>query len=55
MSNEDIIKDRIKSYLNANIHDGEDRSGTKDTIIFQPDDLEELVSDVVYYVLEGLS
>jgi hypothetical protein len=55
MSNEEIIQDRIKAYLNANLHDGEDRSGTKDTLIFSPDDIRELVSEVVYYVMEGLS
>lgn len=50
----DITKEEIKfitEWLNANVHDGEDRSGTKDTLVFNPDDLHELCVDLVEYVL----
>ena len=42
----------IKSYLDQNIWDGEDRSGAKgDSACFNPDDLQELVEDVVHTIL----
>lgn len=43
-------KKKAKIYIDQNIHDGDDRSGCKDDWSkFNPDELQELVDDVVEY------
>ena len=42
---------RIKEWLDANFHDGEDRSGSFDKSIFSPDELQELCEDLVDFLL----
>lgn len=43
--------DNSKSWLDQNVHDGEDRVGAKnDVVTFSPDDLQELFDDFVEYV-----
>ena len=40
------IKKEIKLYIDANMHDGQDRSGaTDDRAYLTPDDMEKLVTD----------
>ncbi|MCK5127682.1 MAG: hypothetical protein KAR42_15600 [candidate division Zixibacteria bacterium] len=37
-----------KSWIDANVHDGEDRAGCHaDSACFSPDDLQELIDDLV--------
>ena len=41
------IQKKIKTYINNNMHDGEDRTGAKnDSVTITPDELEGLVIDV---------
>jgi len=41
-----MSNDQIKLWLDANVWDGEDRSGSKDSVTFSPDSLLELVTDL---------
>jgi len=41
------LKTKAKLYVDANVWDGEDRSGTNDWVKYSPDDLQELVDEVV--------
>lgn len=42
------MKAKIKAWLDANIHDGEDRAGCKyNWVKFNPDELQELVEDCI--------
>ena len=42
------LKDEAKTYVDANIWDGEDRHGCKgDLACFNPDELQELVNEVI--------
>ena len=42
------LKAKAKLWIDANVHDGEDRSGCKsDWSKFNPDDLQELIDDLV--------
>lgn len=46
-------KEKIKQYLNANVHDGEDRKGCHcDRAVFTPDELQELVEEACEYALK---
>ena len=48
-------KKLIKGWLDANVWDGEDRSGcTGDSAVHNPDDLQELVEDCFDSVFEDL-
>ena len=48
MNKLEIAKKFCKSWLNDNVHDGEDRSGCKgDKAIFNPDELQELIDDML--------
>jgi hypothetical protein len=41
------MKKELKDFIDANVHDGQDRSGcVGDTSTFTPDDLQELVDDM---------
>ena len=47
------LKLKAKSYIDANIWDGEDRSGAKnDSATFTPDDLQDLIDDLLDYIIE---
>lgn len=47
------IKTKIKQYLDANIHDGEDREGCHcDRTAFTPDELQELVEEVYEFMIK---
>ncbi len=49
------IKKEAKLFIDANVHDGEDRAGCKgDRANFDPDDLQELADDLVEHVFESL-
>jgi len=42
---------QAKRFIDANVWDGEDRSGAKgDSAVFTPDELQELVDDLVYHL-----
>jgi hypothetical protein len=42
------FKTKAKLWIDANLHDGEDRSGcVADRICFNPDDLQELIDDLI--------
>jgi hypothetical protein len=42
------IKSRAKSFIDANVWDGEDRGGAKnDRATFRPDDLQELINALI--------
>lgn len=41
----DKMREAIKEWLDANVHDGEDRSGASDVAYFTPDELQELVEE----------
>lgn len=45
-----MIKAKIKEWLDANFHDGEDRSGSFDRAYFSPDELQELCEDLVEHL-----
>lgn len=46
-------KEKIKQYLDANVHDGEDRKGCHcDKAVFSPDELQELVEEACEYALK---
>ena len=46
--------ERAKSYLDANVWDGEDRSGCKnDFATFNPDELQELVEEVIEHLFDS--
>ena len=47
----DKIRKRIKQWLDANVWDGEDRSGSKDRAHFDPDGLQDLVEECFEDVL----
>ncbi len=52
-SNVALIKSSAKHFIDANVHDGEDRSGCKDDIAnFSPDELQELIDDLIDYLYE---
>ena len=40
-----VDKLKLKSYIDQNIHDGLDRSGARDTLIFRPDELQEFIEE----------
>ena len=43
---------KIAEYVNANVWDGEDRSGCKnDCASFDPDELQELIVDTCNYII----
>ena len=45
-----------KQWIDANVHDGEDRQGCKnDYAKFTPDELQELIDDVIEYLYEELN
>lgn len=44
----------IKSFINANVWDGENRAGTNDWVKFSPDDLQELMDDMQEHFVEQL-
>lgn len=45
---------RAKQFVDANVWDGEDRSGCKDDFAsFNPDTLQELIDDLVEFLHEG--
>ena len=45
------LKAEAKKFIDANVWDGEDRSGAKnDRAIFDPDDLQELIDDLVEHL-----
>jgi hypothetical protein len=45
---------KIAEYINANVWDGEDRSGcTNDSASFDPDELQELIVDTCGYLVEN--
>lgn len=47
------IKTKIKQYLDANVHDGEDRKDCHcDKAVFTPDELQELVEEACEYALK---
>ena len=47
------LKLKAKSYIDANIWDGEDRSGAKnDSAAFAPDDLQDLIDDLIDYIIK---
>lgn len=50
-----LLKAKVKIWLDANVWDGEDRSGTKDTATHNPDDLQELVEDLLVDLLNPLA
>jgi len=39
-------KKKIKEWLDANVNDGDDRSGSSDRLYFNPDELQELVCEL---------
>ena len=44
----DLLKAEAKDFINANVWDGEDRSGAKnDRIVFDPDELIELIDELI--------
>jgi hypothetical protein len=46
--------EKVKSYLDANVWDGEDRSGCKsDWAKFNPDELQELVEDLIEHLFDS--
>lgn len=46
-------KKLAKSYVDQNIHDGEDRSGCdSDCMQFTPDELQELIDEVLEFIDE---
>ena len=50
------LKLKAKSYIDANIWDGEDRSGAKnDSAAFTPDDLQDLIDDLLDYIIKPIS
>jgi len=53
MMSDGVIKRRqkqAKQWIDANVWDGEDRSGSDDSAIFAPDDLQELIDDLVEHL-----
>ena len=44
------MNEEAKKWLDANVWDGEDRSGTGDRAIFSPDDLQELVDELLEHL-----
>ncbi len=45
---------KIAEYVNANVWDGEDRSGCKnDSASFDPDELQELIADTCEFLVEN--
>ena len=50
MSNKEL-KAKAKLYIDANVHDGEDRTGCDDLLVFTPDELQELVDEVIEGVI----
>ena len=45
------IKTKAKKFIDANVHDGEDRSGCKDDWAkFKTDELQKLVDDLLDYL-----
>lgn len=46
-------KKEAKSFIDANVWDGEDRAGAKnDRAVFDPDDLQELIDDLIDHLRE---
>ena len=44
----DLKKEQARLWINSNVWDGEDRAGCKgDRATFDPDDLQELINDLV--------
>ena len=41
------IQTEAKLFIDANVWDGEDRSGSKDTVRQSPDDLQELINEML--------
>ena len=47
------MKDQLKKWIDANVWDGEDRSGAKnDSACFNPDDLQELIDELYDYEIK---
>lgn len=46
------LNKKIKDCLDANVWDGEDRSGSHDVVHLHPDELQELVEEVVDHLME---
>lgn len=45
------LKAEAKLYIDANVHDGEDRSGAvNDRATFNPDELQELIDDLLEHL-----
>jgi len=48
------IKAESKQFIDANVWDGDDRSGAaSDSVLFTPDDLQELINDLIERLVEG--
>jgi len=48
------IQKEAKTFIDANVWDGEDRSGCKsDFATFDPDDLQELADDLLEHLRDG--
>lgn len=45
------VKVKAKNFIDANVHDGDDRAGTNDSTTFSPDEVHELVDDLLDYLL----
>jgi hypothetical protein len=44
---------KAKQFIDANVWDGEDRSGaTNDRATFNPDELQELINDLIEYMAD---
>ncbi len=54
MNEADEIKHESKLWIDANVHDGEDRSGCHtDVVRLSPDDLQDLVDDLIDHLLSS--
>ena len=50
------VKAESKQFIDANVWDGEDRSGaTNDRATFNPDELQELIDDLVEHLAEKIN
>ena len=50
----DALKAEAKLFIDANVHDGEDRSGADgDSAGFTPDELQELINELIDHLCRG--
>ena len=48
------IYQKAKAYIDASVWDGEDRAGAEnDSVVFNPDELQELVFDLIKHLTEA--